>query len=66
MLKRLQAWWQSLTSNEQGHYNRLLAKTGGDPQVAERLIAFERKRAPQAPRAELIRRAIERLELDRR
>ncbi len=66
MLKRLQAWWQGLISNERGQFDRLLAKTGGDPQVAERLIAFERKRAPQATRAELIRRAIERLELDRR
>ena len=66
MLKRLQSWWQSLVSNERGLFNRLVAKTGGDPQVAERLIAFERQRAPRATRAELIRRAIERLELDRR
>ena len=66
MLKRLQTWWQGLLSNEQGLFNRLVAKTGGDSAVAERLIAFERQRAPQAPRAELIRRAIERLELDRR
>ena len=66
MLKRLQTWWQSLVSNEQGLFSRLVAKTGGDATVAERLIAFERQRAPQATRAELIRRAIERLELDRR
>ena len=66
MLKRLQVWWGSLLSNERGLFNRLVAKSGGDAAVAERLIAFERQRAPQATRAELIRRAIERLELDRR
>ena len=66
MLKRLQVWWGSLLSNERGLFNRLVAKSGGDSAVAERLIAFERQRAPQATRAELIRRAIERLELDRR
>ena len=66
MLKRFQAWWGSLLSNERGLFNRLVVKAGGDAAVAERLIAFERQRAPQATRAELIRRAIERLELDRR
>ena len=66
MLKRVQVWWQRLLSNERGLFERLVAKAGGDPLVAERLVAFERQRAPQAGRAELIRRAIERLELDRR
>jgi hypothetical protein len=47
-------------------YDELLRKVGGDEQVAERLIAFEGKRHPQASRSESIQLAIERWERDNR
>ena len=55
------------TSMEQVElYDELLRKVGGDDQVAERLIAFEGKRHPQANRSECIQLAIERWERDNR
>lgn len=66
ILRRVQRFFQSLVSNEGQLYQRLVAKVMGDHAAAERLIAFEKKRAPQADRAELIRRAIDRLDYDRR
>ena len=53
-----------LWGNEDDLYMALLTKIGYDRDVAERLIAFERERAPQAPRAVLIRSAIRRWERD--
>jgi tetratricopeptide (TPR) repeat protein len=47
-------------------YENLLRKVGGDILTAERLIEYERRRAPNASREELIRRAIERWEDDNR
>ena len=47
-------------------YGDLLRKVGGDRATAERLIAYERKRAPYAGRDELVKRAIQRWELDNR
>ena len=38
----------------------------GEVMAAERLIAYERKRAPYASRDELVKRAIESWELDNR
>jgi len=47
-------------------YRNLLTKVGGDVDTAERLIDYERKRAPNAGRDELVKRAIESWELDNR
>ncbi|MBN1935848.1 MAG: hypothetical protein JW934_14355 [Anaerolineae bacterium] len=47
-------------------YRNLLVKVHGDHAAAQRLIEFERKRHPNASQADLIRRAIERWELDNR
>lgn len=47
-------------------YQELLSKVRGDALTAERLIEYERRRAPSASREELIRRAIERWERDNR
>ncbi len=47
-------------------YDELLRKVGGDEAAADRLIALEGKRSPQASRSECIRRAIERWERDNR
>lgn len=45
-------------------YNDLLQKTGGDRAAAERLIEFERGRAPASTRKGWIRNAIRRWEQD--
>ncbi len=50
--------------NQAEQFNNLLAKVGGDRAVAERLIAFERQKDPQATRAASISRAIERWQRD--
>jgi len=47
-------------------YGSLLSKVLGNRETAERLIEYERRRVPGASREELIRRAIERWELDNR
>jgi hypothetical protein len=47
-------------------YGDLLRKVGGNRETAERLIAYERKRAPHASRDELVKRAIVSWELDNR
>lgn len=47
-------------------YEELLTKVGRDHGIADRLIEFERKKAPTAGRAEWIRRAIERWLRDNR
>jgi hypothetical protein len=47
-------------------FNDLLAKVGGDRNVAERLIGFERERAPKSTRKEWISSAIQRWEKDNR
>jgi len=43
----------------------LLAMSGRDPARVERLVMYERSRKPDASRAELLERAIDRLERDR-
>jgi hypothetical protein len=45
-------------------YQALLRRTGGDAARLERLVELERTQAPGAARAELLRRALERLERD--
>lgn len=47
-------------------YKHLLSLTKNDRELANRLIEYERKRKPDASEEELIRRAIERWELDNR
>lgn len=49
-----------------GLYTNLLAKVRGDREMAERLIAYERTRAPHANREQLIQRAIDSWERDNR
>lgn len=46
-------------------YSDLVHRVGGDRSVADRLIEYERKRAPHVSRDELVKRAIERLERDK-
>lgn len=48
------------------YYQRLLAITGYDKEVVERLIAHEGRRSPGASRLEKMRRAVERWERDNR
>ena len=47
-------------------YNDLLQKVGGDRAVVDRLIEFERTRAPQSPRRGWIQSASQRWERDNR
>ena len=46
-------------------YRRLVACVRGDTACADRLVQHEREQAPGASGAELIRRALQRLERDR-
>jgi hypothetical protein len=50
---------------ESYHYGVLLRRARGDASLAARLIEYERRRNPEASRAQHIREAIERLERDR-
>jgi len=54
----------SASDTSEALYRNLLNKVGGDRGTAERLIAYESKRAPYASRDELVKRAIESWELD--
>lgn len=56
----------SQTDLGRSRYTRLLSMAGGDAAAAERLIDYERTRAPDAARAILIQNAIDRLLHDRR
>jgi hypothetical protein len=49
----------SSTGKKRFSYQDLLYRVGGDQEMAERLIALERKKAPAADRNELIHRAVE-------
>jgi hypothetical protein len=51
---------------DRGRYSTLVNLVGSDPDKAERLIEFERGRAPHASREECIQRAIDSLAHDRR
>ena len=51
---------------EENLYQALFIKAGYDHNVAKRLIEYERQRAPQATRSELIRNAIQRWDRDNR
>ena len=52
--------------NQAELFNNLLAKVGGDHAAAERLIAFERKMAPQGNRITWLESAIRHWEQDNR
>lgn len=54
------------SESENELFSKLVNMVGGESEVAERLINFERRQAPKAPRRELIERAIERLLRDRK
>lgn len=47
-------------------YRKLLWQTGGDKNLAERLIQFERERNPNADRFQLVQNALSRWQRDRR
>jgi hypothetical protein len=47
-------------------YGELLRKVGGDPEVVERLIQFERKQTPDGSRFQWIQNAIRRWDRDNR
>jgi hypothetical protein len=51
---------------EENLYQDLFVKVGYEHDIAKRLIEYERQRAPQVKRAELIRNAIQRWERDNR
>ena len=55
-----------LPGREDRLYQTLLMRVRQDRYTADRLIDFERRRAPNAPRAKLIADAIERIDRDRR
>jgi hypothetical protein len=55
-----------LIEDEESLYQDLMVRVRHDQGVADRLIAFERQRAPSASRAELIRGAIDRWKRDNR
>lgn len=62
-------WWKffgSLQAHEGDDYRRLVRLSGGDPELAERLIGLELKRIPTLTRHHAIRDAIQRLGRDRR
>lgn len=52
------------TKQDDEDFSKLLTKTLGDRSKANRLIAYERQRNPNASIAELTKSAIERLEWD--
>ena len=62
--------YYGVTNSPAGQERRLmqtlLVRVGGDRELAERLISFERRQNPIAERAELIEAALARLEADRR
>ena len=55
----------SLKKLEKSLKRELLVLTGRDPTLVERLVTYERSRRPDALRAELLERAIDRLTRDR-
>lgn len=55
-----------LPQRENALFDQLLMRVRQDRYMAERLIEFERRRSPNAPRARLIQDAIDRLDRDRR
>lgn len=52
--------------SKDAYYQKLLSKTMGNKEQAERLIELERQRNPNAGRAELIKLAVERWEYHNR
>ena len=56
----------SPAGQERRQMQALLLRVGGDHELAERLIAYERRQNPIADRAELIEAALARLNSDRR
>jgi hypothetical protein len=56
----------AISPEEEDLYRDLLTKARGDTEQAERLIAYEQKRAPHADRIECLRRAIQRWNMDNR
>jgi hypothetical protein len=52
--------------SEQRLFQELLIQARGDRELAERLIDYERRRAPELSRAQLCRKALDRLKYDRR
>lgn len=51
--------------SQRGAYNALLAKSGGDSALVERLVAYEQKRNPRGTRSEWVIDALDRWERDR-
>jgi hypothetical protein len=47
-------------------HRELVRRVRGDRACAERLLHYEREKAPEASETELVRRALDRLERDRR
>ena len=47
-------------------YRELVRQVRGDRACAERLLRYERQRAPEVSETEFVRRALERIERDRR
>jgi hypothetical protein len=64
-------WWSSLirrlgVGGEAGLERELVRRVRGDTELAERLVALERRRAPDESRREWLEEAIRRLERDHR
>jgi hypothetical protein len=56
----------SATQVEKHYEDLLLRKAHGDWSLVERLVSYEHERSPSAPRAELLKAAVERWENDLR
>ena len=54
------------TNSASDYYNQLVKSARGDKALADRLINFEKKQAPEASKERLARLALERWERDRR
>lgn len=64
-------WWAALSrrlgaGGEAGLERELVRRVRGDTELAERLVALERRRAPEESRREWLEEAIRRLERDHR
>ena len=64
-------WWANLSrrlgaGGEAGLERELVRRARGDAELAERLVALERRRAPDESRREWLEEAIRRLERDHR
>lgn len=64
--KKMQLCKNTSSGKETQLYKSLLQRSQGDRKQVERLIDYERRRSPNSSRADILQRAIDRWERDRR